>query len=100
MATALTHSTTAAATGVVAIAFASSPIGGFNAAAALNTATSATVELQVRVGATWQVADTLVLNGATPVLNAPVYPPYTAARWNVTAIIGGSIDLDALGVGA
>lgn len=100
MATALTSSTTAAAIGTVAIAFASSPIGGFNATAALDTATSATVELQVRVGATWQVADTLALNVTTPVLNAPVYPPYTAARWNVTAIAGGSINLDAIGVGA
>lgn len=100
MATALTSTATTSVIGVTAIGFASAPIGGFNASAALGTATSATVELQVRVGATWQVADTLVLNGATPVLNAPVYPPYTAARWNVTAIIGGSIDLDAIGVGA
>jgi hypothetical protein len=100
MATKLTHSTTTSTTGPVPIAFAASPLGGFNAAAALGTATAATVELQVRVGATWQVADTLVLGGGTNVLNVPVYPPYEAARWNITSITGGSVLLDALGVGA
>lgn len=100
MATKLSHSTSVSATGVVPIAFAASPLGGFNATAALGTATSATVQLQVRVGADWLVADTLTLGGGVNVLNSPVYPSYEAARWNVTAISGGSINLDAIGVGA
>lgn len=101
MATELTHSTTAAATGTVTISFSGSPLGGFNGVAALNTATSATVELQVRVSSAsdWLVADTLSLTAGAPRLNVPVYPPYKEARWNVTSITGGSIKLDAIGVG-
>lgn len=99
MATKLTSNATASATGVVAIGFAAAPVGGMNAVAALNTATSATVELQVRVGSDWLVADTLSLSAGTPKLNVPVYPAYEEARWNVTAIVGGSINLDAIGVG-
>lgn len=101
MATKLSHSTTASTVSTVAIGFASSPIGGFNATAALNTATAATIELQVRVGAEWLVADTLSLSSSgNTKLNSPIYPPYEAARWNVTSITGGSINLDAIGVGA
>jgi hypothetical protein len=100
MATKLSHSATANSESVVAIGFAAEPVGGFNATAALDTATSATVELQVRVGAEWLVAATLTLSsGGDTKLNQPVYPSYTAARWNVTAISGGSINLDAIGLG-
>ena len=101
MASKLTHSATASSPGLVPIAFASAPLGGFNAVAALGTATSATVELWVRVGPSsdWLLADTLQLTVGAPDLNVPVYPPYDEARWNVTAIAGGSIKLDAIGVG-
>lgn len=99
MATKLTHAASVSITGVVPIAFAASPVGGFNATAELGTATAATVELQVRVGAGWMVADTLVLSTGTPRLNVPVYPAYEAARWNVVSVTGGSINLDAIGVG-
>jgi hypothetical protein len=97
----LTHSTTASATGVVAIAFGASPLGGFNAVAELGTATSATVELYVRVGSAsaWLLADTLSLTVGAPSLNVPVYPPYDEAQWNVTAIAGGNVKLNAIGVG-
>ena len=97
-------SSTVSATGAVNIAFpgGASPVGGFNAQAALNTATAAVVQLQVRVSATspWLVADTLTLSSVGDTsLNVPVYPAYHSARWNVTSITGGSITLDALGIG-
>jgi hypothetical protein len=60
------------------------------------------VLVQVRVGDEWLLADTLVLPDPTTgvtVKNCAVYPPYTAARWNITAIAGGSVNLDALGLG-
>lgn len=102
MATELTYSTTASATGAVPCSFASSPVGGCNLAVALGTATAATVEIQARVGDEWLLADTLELphpsTGATA-LNCPIYPGYTAVRWNVTDITGGSVNLDAIGVG-
>lgn len=99
MATKLTHGTTTSATGVVAVSFAASPVGGANYQASLGTATAATIELQVRVGATWLVAGTLTLSAGTPTGNVPVYPPYEAARWNVTSVTGGSVALDSIGVG-
>lgn len=102
MATKLTDSQTASATGVVSVGFAASPIGGATYQASLGTATAAVVELQVRTGssASWVVADTLTLSTGTPSLTVPVYPPYDAARWNVTSITGGNVNLSAIGVGA
>lgn len=102
MATKLTHTTTASATGFVPIAFAAAPVGGFNAAAALGTATAATVRLWVRVSANsnWLLADTLTLSsGGTTEANIPVYPSYEEARWEVVSITGGNVKLDAIGVG-
>jgi hypothetical protein len=102
MATILTSSQSTSSTGAVDIDFAATPVGGFNATAALDTATTATVSLQVRVGAEWLLADTVSLPDPTTgarARNVAVYPPYTAARWNVTAISGGSVILDAIGLG-
>lgn len=102
MATKLTHTAVVSGIGFTAIAFGAAPVGGFNAAAALGTATSATVRLWVRVGANsnWLLADTLTLTaGGTPEANVPVYPAYEEARWEVTAIVGGNVKLDAIGVG-
>lgn len=103
MASRLTHSTSSSSTGAVAISFAAEPVGGMNVQATLNTATSATIQVQVRIHDTaWLLADTITLphptTGATTV-NCAIYPPYNAARWNITAIAGGSVTLDAIGVG-
>jgi hypothetical protein len=95
-------SATPSTTGFLPIGFASAPLGGFNAAAALGTATSATVKLWVRVSSAsdWLLAATLTLaSGGETAANAPVYPPYLEARWEVTAIAGGTVKLDAIGVG-
>lgn len=95
--------TTANSTGAVACAFAASPVGGCNLTAALGTATSATVNVEARVGDEWLLAETLELphpqTGATA-LNCAIYPSYTAVRWNVTAVTGGAVKLNAIGVGA
>ena len=102
MAAHLSYSTTANSTGAVACSFGAPPVGGSNLAAALGTATSATVQVQVRVGAEWLLADTLQLPHPTTgvtALNCPIYPAYNAVRWNVTTIAGGSINLDAVGLG-
>lgn len=93
---------TANATGAVDIEFGAEPLGGFNTTVALGSATSATVRVEVRIGAEWLHADTIVLPDPTTgdtAKNVTVYPPYVEGRWNVTAIAGGSINLDAIGVG-
>lgn len=101
MATKLTHSAVATATGMVPIAFGAAPVGGFNGAASLGTATAATVRLWVRVStaSNWLLADTLTLSGGTTEANVPVYPAYEEARWEVVSLTGGNVKLDAVGVG-
>jgi hypothetical protein len=100
----LSHSQSVTATGEYAIAFGAAPLGGFNAQASLGTATSATVKLLVRThaNATYILADTLNLTNVSPQnsLNTPIYPPYEEAKWEVTAIAGGTLILTAVGVGA
>lgn len=103
MAAKLTFTATTSTIGSVPIAFAASPLGGFNAQATLGTATSATVQLWVRThaDAAYILADTLNLSSADATsLNTPVYPPYEDAKFEVTAISGGSVKLTAIGVGA
>lgn len=93
------YNQTASAAGAVNIPFVASPVGGFNAVATLDTATAASIELQVRVGADWLVADTLDLNAGNPSDNIPVFAIYEAARWNVLSVTGGQVKLDTIGVG-
>ena len=103
MATQLTHTATVTTTGLTTIAFASAPLGGFNAQSSLGTGSSLTVKLWVRTHANagWLLADTHNLaSGGTTTQNTPVYPPYAEARWEVTAIAGGNANLTAVGVGA
>jgi hypothetical protein len=103
MATKLAFTQSPSATGDYAITFASSPLGGFNAQVSLGTATSATIQLYVRTHSTAQyiLADTLNLSsGGATTLNTPVYPPYEDARFTITAIAGGTVNLTAIGVGA
>jgi hypothetical protein len=101
MATKLSDSQSVSATGTSNIAFAAEPLGGFTAQASLGTATSATVKVQVRVNSTnWVDAAIFSLSsGGTTTDLVNVWPPYNQARWNVTAVAGGTLLLDAVGVG-
>lgn len=102
MAVKLTDTQSRSAAATHAIAFAAAPVGGFNAQASLGTATSATVKLWVRThaDASWLLADTMNLSsGGATTLNTPVYPSYSEAQWEITAVTGGTVILTAVGVG-
>lgn len=103
MATKLVDTQTRSAVAEHAIAFAAAPVGGFNAQASLGTATSCTVKIWVRThaDANYLLGDTLNLSSAgANTLNTPFYPSYEAAKWDITAIAGGTVILTAIGVGA